>query len=43
MPERLSRAEGILDIEIRKPPIEQVIAQLYQNWKKEERKDTADI
>ena len=30
----LSRAEGILDVEIRKAPIEQVIAQLYQAWKK---------
>lgn len=30
---QLSRAEGILDIEIRKAPIEQVIAQLYQNWR----------
>ncbi len=33
MLERLSQADGILDIEIRKPPIEQVIAQLYQAWK----------
>lgn len=33
MLERLSRADGILDIEIRKAPIEQVIAQLYQNWR----------
>ena len=32
--ERLSQAEGIMDIEIRKAPIEQVIAQLYQNWKR---------
>lgn len=30
----LSRAEGILDVEIRKALIEQVIAQLYQAWKK---------
>ncbi len=30
---RLSRAEGILDVEIRKAPIEQVIAGLYQAWK----------
>lgn len=33
MLERLSRADGIMDIEIRKAPIEQVIAQLYQAWK----------
>ena len=31
--ERLSRAEGIMDVEIRKAPIEQVISQLYQAWK----------
>ena len=31
--ERLSQAEGIMDVEIRKAPIEQVIAQLYQRWK----------
>lgn len=31
--EQLSKADGILDIEIRKAPIEQVIAQLYQAWK----------
>ncbi len=29
----LSRVEGILDVEIMKAPIEQVIAQLYQAWK----------
>ena len=34
MLERLSQADGILDIEIRKAPIEQVIAQLYQNWRR---------
>lgn len=33
MLERLSQADGIMDIEIRKPPIEQVIAQLYQAWR----------
>lgn len=31
---RLSREDGILDMEIRKPPIEQVTAQLYQSWKR---------
>lgn len=31
--ERLSKEEGIKDVEIRKAPIEQVIAQLYQDWK----------
>ena len=30
----LSREDGILDMEIRKPPIEQVTAQLYQSWKR---------
>lgn len=30
---RLSKADGIVDVEIRKAPIEQVIAQLYQSWK----------
>lgn len=30
---RLSQADGIMDVEIRKAPIEQVIAQLYQAWK----------
>lgn len=30
---RLSRVDGILDVEIRKAPIEQVIAQIYQTWK----------
>ncbi len=30
---RLSQVDGILDVEIRKAPIEQVIAQLYQTWK----------
>lgn len=32
---RLSQADGIMDVEIRKAPIEQVIAQLYQAWKAE--------
>lgn len=32
--ERLSRVDGIMDVEIRKAPIEQVIAQLYQKWKR---------
>lgn len=32
---RLSQADGIMDVEIRKAPIEQVIAQLYQVWKAE--------
>ena len=31
--ENLSKADGIMDVEIRKAPIEQVIAQLYQAWK----------
>lgn len=31
--ERLSQAEGIRDVEIRKAPVEQVIAQLYREWK----------
>ena len=31
--EKLSKADGIMDLEIRKAPIEQVIAQLYQSWK----------
>lgn len=31
--ERLSRTEGIRNVEIRKAPIEQVITQLYQAWK----------
>ena len=31
--ERLSKADGIRDVEIRRAPIEQVIAQLYQAWK----------
>ena len=31
--EMLSRTEGIKDVEIRRAPIEQVIAQLYQSWK----------
>ena len=30
---RLSQVDGILDVEIRKAPIEQVIAQIYQTWK----------
>lgn len=30
---RLSQADGILDIEIRKAPVEQVITQLYQAWR----------
>ena len=33
--ERLSKADGIMDVEIRKAPIEQVIAQIYQSWKSE--------
>lgn len=32
--ERLSKADGIQDVEIKKAPIEQVIAQLYKEWKK---------
>lgn len=31
--EKLSQADGIMDVEIRKAPIEQVITQLYQAWK----------
>ncbi len=31
--ERLSKADGIRDVEIRRAPIEQVITQLYQAWK----------
>lgn len=31
--ERLSRTDGIMDVEIKKAPIEQVIAQLYKDWK----------
>lgn len=31
--ERLSHTAGIMDVEIRKAPIEQVITQLYQAWK----------
>lgn len=31
--ERLSQVDGIKDVEIRKAPIEQVIAQLYKEWK----------
>ena len=31
--ERLSQAEGVRDVEIRKAPVEQVIAQLYREWK----------
>ncbi|MBD5529186.1 MAG: ATP-binding cassette domain-containing protein [Lachnospiraceae bacterium] len=31
--EQLSHADGIMDVEIRKAPIEQVITQLYQAWK----------
>lgn len=31
--ERLSKSDGIQDVEIKKAPIEQVIAQLYQEWK----------
>lgn len=31
---RLSQADGILDIEIRKAPVEQVITQLYRAWRK---------
>lgn len=30
---QLSQKDGILDVEIKKAPIEQVIAQLYTNWK----------
>ena len=30
--ERLSKADGVMDVEIRKAPIEQVIAQIYQTW-----------
>lgn len=30
---RLSKVDGIIDVEIRKAPIEQVIAQLYKSWK----------
>lgn len=30
---RLSQTEGIRDVEIRKAPVEQVIAQLYQSWR----------
>lgn len=33
--ERLSKSDGIRDVEIRKAPIEQVIAQIYQTWKNE--------
>lgn len=29
---RLSKADGVMDVEIRKAPIEQVIAQIYQTW-----------
>ncbi len=32
--ELLSKADGIQDVEIKKAPIEQVIAQLYKEWKK---------
>ncbi len=31
--ERLSRTDGIRDVEIRKAPVEQVIAQLYESWR----------
>ena len=31
--EKLSKADGVKDVEIRKAPIEQVITQLYQTWK----------
>ncbi len=34
--EMLSRIDGIRDVEIRRAPIEQVIAQLYQTWRKDE-------
>lgn len=34
--EMLSRTDGIRDVEIRRVPIEQVIARLYQAWKSEE-------
>lgn len=30
---QLSQSEGILDVEIKKAPVEQVIAQLYKDWK----------
>lgn len=33
--EMLSRIDGIRDVEIRRAPIEQVIAQLYQSWRGE--------
>jgi len=33
--EMLSRSDGIRDVEIRRVPIEQVIAGLYQSWKGE--------
>lgn len=33
--EMLSGTDGIRDVEIRRAPIEQVIAQLYQSWKSE--------
>ncbi len=33
--EMLSRTDGIRDVEIRRAPIEQIIAQLYQSWKSE--------
>ena len=32
--EKLSQTEGIRNVEIRKAPIEQVITQLYQTWKR---------
>jgi len=32
--ERLSKADGIMDVEIKKASIEQVIAQIYQAWAK---------
>lgn len=31
--EQLSRSDGIMDVEIRKAPIEQVITQLYLAWR----------
>lgn len=30
---QLSQADGIMDVEIRRAPVEQVITQLYQSWK----------
>lgn len=30
---QLSQVDGIMDVEIRKAPVEQIISQLYQDWK----------